>query len=349
MKTIMMIGPFPEPSMGPAVRNKLTFDALCAKGYNLKKIDTTKGKSTLIYALLYNAIKSDWIFISVSKNGQFILLPIVYLISIFLVGKGKILFYPAGGKLYENILNLPIIIRKLYVCMLKRFRHIYVQTQGMKDKLNHIVNENHITVLPNPKPYRCVEIKKFDLQSDIKERRLLFLSRVRKEKGVELLIEAIKDVDKRIGVNCSLDFYGIITPDYKERFFNLISENQNVKYKNVLPSDNTLVNIINSYYVMIFPTMCVEEGFPGVLSDAALAGLPVIASNVAYNNEIIKDGVNGLLFENGNKNDLADKLYFLLKNINIRNQLAINNHECSKKYSMDMAIKEIISKIEENS
>jgi len=50
------------------------------------------------------------------------------------------------------------------------------------------------------------------------------------------------------------------------------------------------------------------ETYPLVISEAMSHGLPVIASRLGALAEVVRDGVDGLLFEPGNATDLAEKL-----------------------------------------
>lgn len=62
-------------------------------------------------------------------------------------------------------------------------------------------------------------------------------------------------------------------------------------------------------------TLCSEsEGFSNALVEYLMCGIPVVCSNVGGNPEIIKNGVNGRLYECGNIVELADYLVELLVN-----------------------------------
>ncbi len=50
------------------------------------------------------------------------------------------------------------------------------------------------------------------------------------------------------------------------------------------------------------------EGFPNVICEAMSCGKPIVCSRVCDNPNIVQDGQNGLLFDNTNVNDMADKL-----------------------------------------
>ena len=56
-------------------------------------------------------------------------------------------------------------------------------------------------------------------------------------------------------------------------------------------------------------------------------GLPVVVSNIPGNTQIVKHNTNGLIFNKGNANDLADKIKFLASNLKIRKKFGKNNRK----------------------
>ncbi len=62
----------------------------------------------------------------------------------------------------------------------------------------------------------------------------------------------------------------------------------------------------------LFVLPSTQEGHSISLIEACASGLPIIATNVGGNPEIVKDGVNGLLTESNNVPALADKMEKLL-------------------------------------
>jgi len=86
-----------------------------------------------------------------------------------------------------------------------------------------------------------------------------------------------------------------------------IANNKNISYKGILPYNNTN-SFLKTYHALIFPTYYPGEGFAGCLIDAFSSGLPVLASNWMGNSEIIKDGINGLLFEPKSVNSLVQAI-----------------------------------------
>jgi N,N'-diacetylbacillosaminyl-diphospho-undecaprenol alpha-1,3-N-acetylgalactosaminyltransferase len=57
-----------------------------------------------------------------------------------------------------------------------------------------------------------------------------------------------------------------------------------------------------------------------------VAGLPVIATNVGDNMYLIKDGYNGFIVPCGDINLIVDKLDYLIKFENVRNEFGSNSH-----------------------
>jgi glycosyltransferase involved in cell wall biosynthesis len=337
-----MIGPFPPPPMGPAIKNEIIKKAL-SKTYKVNNCDTTGSMVLFFKSFFVGLIHCSIFYLGVSKKGQLLFLPIILIIKIF-TGK-TVLFSPAGGQAYENIKSIPQIIRKIYILAINTIDKTFVETQGMKNKLDSICKEEKVDVIPNPKPYKVKEIKLFSENTPLKERKIAFFSRIREKKGVQLLIEAVDNLRKDHNIDISLHFYGLVTSEYEDKFKTLIKNKEHIRFFGVLPHDKTIVETLNEYYMMVFPTMFDTEGFPGVLADAALAGLPVVASDIAYNAEIVKKNLSGLLFENNNLKDLEKKIYLLLNDVKMRNTFARNTLEDSKKYEIKNCIEPIIEAI----
>ena len=77
--------------------------------------------------------------------------------------------------------------------------------------------------------------------------------------------------------------------------------------------------------------------------EAFREGTLVLASNIGSIKSIIKDKYNGILFEYGNKKDLANKIKWILANPDICDQITLNaNNEFKKKYSAEVNYAQLI-------
>ena len=66
------------------------------------------------------------------------------------------------------------------------------------------------------------------------------------------------------------------------------------------------VDVLKSYFFLLFPTKCPGEGIPGTIIDAYAAGLPVVSSLYPNFAEIIDEGVTGLGYEFDNVDAFDD-------------------------------------------
>ena len=128
----------------------------------------------------------------------------------------------------------------------------------------------------------------------------MYFSLISEEKGAQLAIEAAKKLP-----DCSFSFYGPIDASYEEKFMRQVENLRNVEYRGLFDSvTGDVVSELNQYDIHLFPTMCPNEGVPGVIVETKLAAVPTIASNRGYNSELINDGVDGVLIGG----DMVDEL-----------------------------------------
>ena len=95
---------------------------------------------------------------------------------------------------------------------------------------------------------------------------------------------------------------------------------------------NQLITKYNEMNAFVFPTH--RESFGLVAVEALACGTPVIASNITPVNEVVINGVNGLLFEKENAQAIADKIIELLQMSKADYMcLANNTRESVKRYN----------------
>ena len=91
----------------------------------------------------------------------------------------------------------------------------------------------------------------------------------------------------------------------------------------------------------VFVSSSLYEGFPNVVLEAMVAGLPVIASKVGGLPEIIKDGENGFLVEPKNPELITEKVLLLLGDEELRKRISRNNRKKAKGYSWESVVERL--------
>ena len=89
--------------------------------------------------------------------------------------------------------------------------------------------------------------------------------------------------------------------------------------------------------IRFFPTKFKTEGIPGTIIDALSAGVPIVASRWDNVDEIIIDGINGLIYEFNNLADFYAKLKTML---NCQKVFIIKKNcvKCAKNFDSNVAI-----------
>ena len=170
-------------------------------------------------------------------------------------------------------------------------------------------------------------------------KKILFVGRIEPRKGLKYLILALNEVVKFIS-NIKLIVVG-------DGPFKILYEqylNKNIEDK-VIFVGKVGYDELPKFYVScdVFVSPATEkESFGIVLLEAMASKIPVIASDIEGYKQIIKDEVNGFLFENENYKNLADKIIMVLKNKNFVNKVVENAYKIViEKYSWESVSKQV--------
>ena len=172
-----------------------------------------------------------------------------------------------------------------------------------------------------------------------------YLGRIHPDKGINLIFNALNQINKG-KIKYLVDFYGPIEKKYNNEFQDKINKYDFAEYKGILDlSKNKNYEILSKYDLFLFPTFWHGEGFPGVVLDSFISGVPVLASDWKYNSEIIKNNHTGIIFESKNLDSLIDSLNYIYNNKNLLPVLALNAYKESKNYKAEKIMEKIYKEI----
>lgn len=139
-------------------------------------------------------------------------------------------------------------------------------------------------------------------------------SRLLAQKGLFELVEAYNRISK-VGNNTELWLIGDGAD--RARLEKLSKKNKSIKFIGYV--DNPLDYAVN-FDVYLQPTY--TEGFSLSLLEATMLGLPIITTSVGGNTEIIENGVNGLLIDPKNTEQLFKAMKRMLEDEKLRTRLS---------------------------
>lgn len=178
-----------------------------------------------------------------------------------------------------------------------------------EDKKNWIGFDN-IEVIPNP-------ISNFPaVHSDCSQKRVIAVGRYSPEKGYDRLFKAWKIINHR-HPDWVLDIYGSGDRSSYVEQVEALQLGQSVKC-------NAPVKDIFSKYQQssVFVITSYHEGFGLVIAEAMATGVPAVSFTFSCGpREIITDEVDGILVENGNIEQFADAVCYLMEHEDRRKQM----------------------------
>jgi putative glycosyltransferase epsD len=171
---------------------------------------------------------------------------------------------------------------------------------------------------------------------------LIYIAEYIERKNHRFIINSMKDLSKKIP-NLKVLFAGrgILMEEMKE-----LAINERVdQYIDFLGFRKDIGELIALSDVGISASR--QEGLGLNLAEEMFAGLPVVATEDRGHKELVKNGFNGFLYPQLDKNTFISRLYELSSDQHLYKQMAVNAESFVKKFTLDNALKsltEIISK-----
>ena len=285
-------------------------------------IDTFKKRKLSIFNLVFYLFTAqNLIYLPASNNLRW-LFPFLYLISKVL--RFRIHYFVIGGWLPGFIQK-----HKIHRNELSKIEGIYVETDAMFAQLTNNFRFGNVIWFPN---FRIdYQVAKSIEVSELL--RIVYISRITKEKGVDTIFSFLDLISNLpIYTRISVDFYGPVHPDFASWFHSQVLKHRNCCYKGIVEPDQVQKTISN-YDILLFPTRYPGEGCPGVIIDAYMASVPVVASDWKYNNEFVTDGVTGYLFAPNDTIRIQEIITSLINNRAIVFELGKNAKKFSERFT----------------
>lgn len=157
---------------------------------------------------------------------------------------------------------------------------------------------------------------------------ILFVGSVVKRKGFDTLVKALSIIHEKnisfklivVGPNNNkcLEVNNHYLANLNTEIYSMGIE-QNIIYTGEVDNVFPYYNICD---IFVLPSLA--EGMPNVLIEAMGTGCACIGTNIPGIQDVINHQVNGLLFNAGDANDLANQICLLIDKVELRNKLAMS-------------------------
>ena len=287
------------PNCGETMKNQLFIKRYKELFDEVKTVDTLNWQKRpwvllkVVFIMLFN--QKIGVILSASASVRH-LINFLYYVPIH----RNVYFWVVGEGLSKGIDRGMFNVKAL-----NKMKRILIQGQSMVEELEKrgLSNAKYV---PNSKPI----LYHPTIQPKIgKIYKFVFLSRVHPDKGIKEIAEASEMLRQKGISHFFIDFYGNISPEFKEEFFSIMSKHEGLEYKgflNLLNED--AYKKLSEYDVMLFPTYWPGEAFPGVVIDANIAGVPIIASDWNQNKYVVQDGKTGVIIPTHDVKAIADNM-----------------------------------------
>ena len=305
-------------------------------------------KPDIIHVHNFFPIASPSIFYESQKHN----IPIVMTLHNYrLICPNALLF--RDGKVCEECINKEFAINgvmngcyrdsKLQTFALATMSYLHKKTKTWENRVdkyialtnfakNKILNsslklkEKQITIKPNYVNDHGFELNKDDY--------LIFIGRLSKEKGVDILLNAFKNSKRKIVIIGSGPMKDIVE-EYSKNY-------QNIEYLGFQQMD-VIIQKLKKAKALIFTSVW-YEGMPMTILESLSTGTPVVSTDIGGPAEIITNNKTGLIYKVGDVEDLQNSIEKLYSDNDFFKNLCINaRKEFEDKFSEKQNYQKLIN------
>ena len=210
------------------------------------------------------------------------------------------------GSVFEKESLLRKFVVGLYRLCLKKTAVVFFQNKdNLQFALSHrMTGENSVLI---PGSGVNLEYHSFKPYPEKEAQRFIFISRLIKEKGIDLYVDSAKQI-KQEYPDVEFHVVGRMTPPYEE----LIRDCEEKGFLIYHGFQWDIRPYLENCHCTVHPTYY-PEGMSNVLLESCAAGRPVITTDQPGCREIVEDGVTGYIIKPKDQDDLKSRMVDFIK------------------------------------
>lgn len=211
--------------------------------------------------------------------------------------------------------------------VVSRFDKFVVLTHEDKEYWGNLRN---MCVIPNARTFEVNQ------PATLEAKKVVAVGRLNHQKGFDRLIDAWSIVDNVVS-GWKLQIVG--DGELREQLQNNIRELGLSNQINIGRAEKDMMSVYKDASILAMSSR--YEGLPMVLLEAQAAGLPIVSFDCKCGpKDVIENGVDGFLVEDGDIEQLAQKLVVLMQDANLRKQMGSAAYAHSERYSEERIMKQ---------
>ena len=211
--------------------------------------------------------------------------------------------------------------------VVSRFDKFVVLTHEDKEYWGNLRN---MCVIPNARTFEVNQ------PATLEAKKVVAVGRLNHQKGFDRLIDAWSIVDNVVS-GWKLQIVG--DGELREQLQNNIRELGLSNQINIGRAEKDMMSVYKDASILAMSSR--YEGLPMVLLEAQAAGLPIVSFDCKCGpKDVIENGVDGFLVEDGDIEQLAQKLVVLMQDANLRKQMGSAAYAHSDRYSEERIMKQ---------
>jgi glycosyltransferase involved in cell wall biosynthesis len=181
-------------------------------------------------------------------------------------------------------------------------KEAYAYYEALGFKIQQIPNAIDVESLPKNKE------KKY-------EKQIIFAGRLSKEKGVGVLLEICKKLSDDV------DIIILGAGPETDKIKDISNSKKNIHFLGYLPKEK-IIPLIRGSDILIQPSL--NEGISSTILEAMACKIPIIATNVGGNMELIKHNQTGFLVDPNSSSQFLDLINYIFSNMDKINLITNN-------------------------
>lgn len=206
-----------------------------------------------------------------------------------------------------------IFIRKIFSIFIQ---HFIALSNDLSDYLLNVVKINSAKI---SQIYNGVDTKKFKNENQSKDRihdlidpdKFIIIGTVGRLETIKDQLTLVYSIKSLLERHSSLreKIRVVIVGDGSqyEKIMHAIHENKLEEFIYLIGSKDNIDKLMKGFDIFVLPSLA--EGISNTILEAMSTGLPVVATNVGGNAELVVDGSTGLLVPSANPSSMANALY----------------------------------------